>query len=234
MDIEFPQSDVKLASLAIRIREECEAVEMAGRTGLGHAIAAGKYLKQAHDQVGRGFRNWLTRNCLKKSACYNYMKLAECEQSVQNSGHSSIDAALKALRTKSGDASSKPKNNTGSSLNRSDWIRATLEERRQFLDSIGVEELCKAFSFALRAELRRRVAGQNRIATSPLGDTVAKGIRQALSLQKSSKPKDEPAMGVAAALNAINKKLEAEGLDLNNIAIVIDATVTQRQSRKAA
>jgi hypothetical protein len=39
-------------------------------------------------------------------------------------------------------------------------------------------------------------------------------------------------MQVAAALNVINKRLEAEGLDLNNVEVVIDRTATTR--RKAA
>jgi hypothetical protein len=77
-----------------------EAVDEAQSSALDHAITAGKHLKQAHDQVGRGFRGWLKKHGLKRSTCYQYMQLSD--QSVHDHRHfKSIGEALRALRAKS-------------------------------------------------------------------------------------------------------------------------------------
>jgi hypothetical protein len=124
--------------------------------------------------------------------------------------------------------------NTGkagtSSLNKAAWVKATVEERRHFINAIGADSLCEALSITMRAELRRRVAGQRRTAMSALDEIITKAMRQALSLQKASKVKDSPAPGVAAALNAVNNKLEAGGLDLNNVTIAVDPTTTRKHA----
>jgi hypothetical protein len=231
-DIVHEIDDVNLPDLAAKICYECDAVELADRTALDHAIAAGKFAAQAHKLIDRGFRRWLHQYGLKKSTIYDYMKLAQHETSVRSSGHSSIAAALRALRAKSGNSkrSSKSTRTTGSALTKAAWTKATPDERRLFLDAVGADSICAALSFTLRAELRRRVAGQQRATTSILGETVTKAFRQALSLQKVSKPKDTPAIGIACALNAINNKLAAADLDLNNIVIVIDPIATQKRA----
>jgi hypothetical protein len=223
-------ADVNVEELAVRIRDELTAAETAGRTALAHGIIAGKYCLQAHDQIGRGFRRWLEQHGLKKTTCYDFMKLARHEESVRRSGHSSIAAALRMLRTKAGKPSKSKKSGTGSPLSKAAWTEATLGERQKFLDAIGADALCETLSLTLRAELRRRVAGQQAAMASSLNETVAKGIRQALSLQKVAKPKDAPAMGVAAALNAVNNKLTSAGLDLNNLTIRLDQAATQKKA----
>jgi hypothetical protein len=225
-------TDVNLDQLAAKIREECAAADMAGRAALDHGISAGKYCLQVRKQIGRGFRGWLQQHGLKKTTVYDFIKLAEHEESVRRSGHSSIAAALRMLRGKTSKSSSfsesTNKSGTNSSLTKAAWTKATPDERQKFLDDIGADSICGALSFALRAELRRRVAGQQRATTSALSETIAKAIRQALSLQKVTKPKDSPAPGVVSALNAINNKLEAAGLDLNNVTVVIDPIATQK------
>jgi hypothetical protein len=128
------------------------------------------------------------------------------------------------LRAKSSKKTSKPK--PKSPLTKAIWTAASVEERRRFLDSIGVDSFCEAFSTSFRAELRRRVSGQRAAMSSALGDTLAAAFRQALSLQKSAKSKE-----VAAALNAVNNKLGGAGFDLNNITgVIIDAAATRRQA----
>jgi hypothetical protein len=229
-------SEVNL--LAARIREECAAidaegaaVEMASRAALEHAFVAGEHAIQARAKIGCGFRKWLADHGLKKSAIYNYIRLAEHKATVQSSGHFSIAAALRMLCAKSGNSGKSGKSrksNVDSPLSKAAWTKASLEERREFLVAVGADALCKALSFTLRAELSRRVAGQRRATSSALDETLSKAIRQALSLQKSAKSKDGPAMGVAAALNAINNKLTSVGMDLNDISVAIDPITTRK------
>jgi hypothetical protein len=131
------------------------------------------------------------------------------------------------LRANSG----KSKKSNASPLSKAAWTKATIWERRRFLDSLGVDSFCEALSHTFRTELKRRVAGQQAAETTELGKTIAAAFRQVLSLQKAGKPKDGPAMGVVSALNAINNKLTAAGLDLNNITGVnIDPAATKRKA----
>ena len=224
---------INLEQLAAEIRLDCTAVEEAGRCALDRAIAAGKRLLQVKECIDRGFRQWLKQHGFNKTNCYDFMLLARNEASVRSSGHSSIAAALRMLRAKSGhsnQSSNKPNKSNGSPLTKAAWKKATIAERRQFLDAIGVDSVLEAVSFAFRAELKRRVAGQQAAKTSALSEHIAAAIRQALSCQKSAEDsKGTPAMGVVAALGFINIKLAAAGLDLNNItAVTIDAAATRR------
>jgi hypothetical protein len=216
----LPELLVEIRAALEAVDKTLEAVDKAESSALEHAIAAGKYLRQAHEQVGRGFENWLKNNGLQKSTCYQYMQLFD--QSVHGHGRfASISEALRALRADTA-RPSKPKKKA---LSAADFHKAGLEERRAFLDAIGVEELCGSMSFTLRAKLQSRLP-QFRAKASTLGGTIAKAIQQALSLQKCSDRKGEAARGVANCLNVINAKLEAEGLSLNNVDVVIDRSAT--------
>jgi hypothetical protein len=61
-------------------------------------------------------------------------------------------------------------------------------------------------------------------------------LRQALSMQKTTKDKNTAAMGVATSLNMINNLLSKDGADLNNIVgLVIDMQATVvKPAKKAA
>ena len=231
-DIVRDSAKVNLDELAEKIRAEFGEAEAAGRRRIEHAIAAGEYLLKVKEQIGRGLQRWLAEHDLNRTNSYDFMTLAENEESVRRAGHSSIRAALRMLRGKSdksaaGKAGGKT-DTTGSPLNKATCTKATIQERQKFLDAIGANSLCEALSLALRAELRRRITGQQRTATSALNETISKAIRQALSLQKAAKVKNAPAPDVAATLNAINNKLEAGGFDLNNVTIAIDPAATQK------
>jgi hypothetical protein len=138
------------------------------------------------------------------------------------------------LRAKSGVSnkrSAKSNQSAASPLSKAAWTRATIDERRRFVDGIGVDSLFEALSLSFRAEVKRRIAAEQPTMTSALGETIAAGVRQALSLQKAAKAEDDPATGVASALNAINNKLAAVGFDLNNITkVIIDPAATQRRA----
>jgi hypothetical protein len=238
-DIITDGKNINLNELAAKIRHEFGKIDAAdheikavGHRGIGHAIAAGRYFFLVQQQIGRGFRRWLAAHGFKHSTAYNYMLLAEHAETVHRDGHSSIRAALRELRAKLGPSkrSDKPKQTHESPLTKAAWTKATIDEQRRFLDSVGADSLCKALSLSLRAELRRRVSGQQAAQTSALAETIAAGLRQVLSLQKTSKVKNMAAMGIASALNALNNKLEAAGLDLNNVAVVIDPNATQKKA----
>jgi hypothetical protein len=226
-----PQSVNVLEEHAAAIKRECCAFNAAGQSRLEHAIAAGKHVIAVQERIGHGLRRWLREYGLNKTDCYDFMLLARNEESVRSSGHTSIAAALRMLRAKSVESNKSNKKSDGSPLSRAAWTKATIGERQRFLDSLGVDSFCEALSSAFRTELKRRVAGQQAAETTALGETIAAAFRQVLSLQKAGKPIDGPAMGVVPALNAINKKLTAAGLDLNNITGVnIDPTATKRKA----
>jgi len=67
-------------------------------------------------------------------------------------------------------------------------------------------------------------------------EPVLMPLRQALSMQKTTKDKNTMAMGVAASLNMINNLLIKDGVDLNNIVgLVIDMQATVvKPTKKAA
>jgi hypothetical protein len=69
---------------------------------------------------------------------------------------------------------SKKSGASGSPLSKAAWTKATVQERQEFLDTIGADSICTALSFTLGAELKRRVADQQRATTSALRQTVAK------------------------------------------------------------
>jgi len=208
---------------------------------LNHALDAGDALNAAKEskEVPRGEWAAFVRQCgINERVARRYMQLAKARSVIEAKRTRESDLSLaEALRLLS---NHKPKNKPNkpkaapSPLTKASWRQATVEQRRGFLDAIGAAELCAAFSLGLRMELQRRVAGLARMAVSAVGETIAKGIRQALSLQKAAKPKDVPAVGVANALNGINNKLAASGLDLNHITIVIDPEATLAQKKAAA
>jgi hypothetical protein len=226
-DIVNETSEVNLEQLVAEIRRECAAAREAGRSRVDHAIAAGKHLLKVRERIGRGLRRWLEQHGFSKTDCYDFMLLAQHEQSVRSSGQSSIAAALRMLRAKSV-GPKRPGNKTnkrdGSPLSKAPWTKATINQRQRYLDDIGVDSFCEACSFAFRAELKRRVGKQQAAMGSALAGTVAAAIRHALSIQKTATDKDAPAIGVANALNGINNKLASAGLDLNDIEVVIRAT----------
>jgi hypothetical protein len=147
-----------LDGLLVCIKLEFEDVEKAEGTALDHAIAAAHHLNRARDLLPPkhpgGFRGWMEAHGLKKTQCYSYMKLAANEASVRTSGHTSIIAALKALsRAKP----RKPKSESPRALTKAAWVNATSDERREFLDAIGVDEILEAMSGEFGHKLRARV-----------------------------------------------------------------------------
>jgi hypothetical protein len=228
---------VDLAVLADTIRSHHQFVMAAINKGLDHAIAAGEGLNVAHEIVPHGKWTTYVHSCdLNERTARRYMQLAKARSMIEGNRSRATELSIAgALRLIGGNSKGKTKiDRTASSsppLSKAAWAKASIEDRRRFLEAIGANSLCEALSFALRAELRRRIAGQQTATTSSLAETIAKALRQALSLQKANNTSmDTPAAGVAAALDAVNNKLAGANLDLNNLVVVLDVMATQKKA----
>jgi hypothetical protein len=162
---------------------------------------------------------------------------AVIEAKRQHAADLSLRGALKLIATEKGTAKSSSKKNPAkptTTLSTLAWSEATPEQRQHFLDGVGLTSLLAAIPPAWHAEIERRVVGRRKAKASTLSDAVTKALRQALSLQKAHRDKDEMAPGVAAALNTINNLLVKAGADLNEISgITLDETLT-RAAKNAA
>jgi hypothetical protein len=146
--------DLDLHAEANEIRREFDAANTAGRTRLEHGIAAGfrllkvdEYLKRGPRQKG-GFRDWLRQHGFNKADAYDFMLLARNAETARNSGRSSIHATLQTLRAKVGNSGkSKKSGASGSPLSKAAWTKATVQERQEFLDTIGADSICTALSY---------------------------------------------------------------------------------------
>lgn len=98
--------DLNLEQEAAIIQRECAAADAAGHCRIDHGIEAGNHLINVKQCIGRGLRGWLAKHDLKKTQCYDFMLLALNAESVRRAGHSSIAAALRTLRAKSGGSTS--------------------------------------------------------------------------------------------------------------------------------
>ena len=182
---------IDLQEEAAAIRRESDAANTAGRTRLEHALAAGhrlltvdEYLKRGFHQKG-GLRDWIRQHGFNKSDAYDFMLLARNAETARNSGHSSIYATLQMLRTKIRQLRQVEKIGRLPLVPQQGRLRprATVQERQEFLATIGANSICTALSSTLRAEFKRRVADQQRATTSALGQTVAKvSARRAATL----------------------------------------------------
>jgi hypothetical protein len=103
MDISLEVPEVN--RLLALIRARCDTIEQVGRNALDHAIEAGKDARRIRDELlprkypGK-FRGWLEDHGLKRTQIYDYILLANNEESVRRAGHTSIRAALRALRAR--------------------------------------------------------------------------------------------------------------------------------------
>ena len=119
------------------------------------------------------------------------------------------------------------------------WKKADQQTRIAILDAIGGDGLLGALSQQVRREIERRVLNHHHKASaktnSKFNEQAAAALRQALSMQKTTKDKSTTAMGVATSLNMINNLLIKDGVDLNNIVgLVIDLQATVAKPTKKA
>jgi hypothetical protein len=165
----------------------------------------------------------------------------EIEAEIQRVGdYFSIRAALRKITKNNRKSSNKPKPPTDVTSFLSIWKKADHQTRVAILDAIGSDGLLGALSQQLRREIERRVLNHHHKATAQTNgksnERAAAALRQALSMQKTTRDKNTTAMGVATSLNMINNLLTKDGIDLNNIVgLVIDMQATVvKPTKKAA
>lgn len=239
---------VNLADVAAIIRTELQNEHKAGAALLRHAMAAGDALNLAQANLHKTnltWKRWLRENCFcSDRTAIVRQQLArhrnEVEAEIQKVGDDlSIRAVLRKInKSTKKTAKSKPPADVATFL--SIWRKADHQTRAAILDGIGCEGLLGALSPQLRREIERRVLGHHRkrsaFADVKFNSQAAGALRQALSMQKTAKDKNAPALGVVSALNMLNNLLIKSGIDLNNIVgfeIDMDATVA-KPTKKAA
>jgi hypothetical protein len=218
------------------IRASHQAVRNAAHNILREAITAGEALLKLKESVGHGeWGHYLRRHCeLSERTAQVYMRLAEhrakLEANPQRAADLSLRGALKLIGKEpdKGGKSAKSAKATAS-LSTLAWSNATAEERQRFVTGIGLVSWLAAIPPTWREDLERRIDGQRRAKSgSQVNTTISKALRQALSLQKTAKGKDNTSAAVAAALNGILNKLNAAGLDLNDLDVVVQASAAKR------
>jgi hypothetical protein len=217
------------------IRTSHQAVRNAAYNILREAITAGEALLKLKESVGHGeWGHYLRRHCeLGERTAQVYMRLAEhraeLDANPQRAADLSLRGALKFIGKEPGkDGKSAKSAKATTSLSTLAWSNATAEERQRFVDGIGLVSWLAAMPPTWRDDLERRVGGQR---GSEINTTISKALRQALSLQKTAKSRDNTSAAVAAALNGILNKLKAAGLDLNDVELT---TVRAARTKRAA
>jgi hypothetical protein len=242
-DIDTSSAPVNLSQLADKIRAAHQAVVNAANNALDSAMAAGDALIAARNggKIRHGdWARWLGQHCdLRERTARVYIQLAQNRELIgtkrQHAAELSLRGALRLIAGENSSADGSPKKKSpAATLSTLAWSEATPEQRRRFLDGIGLISLLAAIPPTWHAEIERRVEGLHKVKTDKLSDAVAKALRQALSLQKAHKG-DGMAPCVAAALNAVNNLLVKAGADLNEISgITLDENLTKARAKSAA
>jgi hypothetical protein len=212
------------------IQTSHQAVRNAAHNILREAVTAGE------ESVGHGeWGHYLRRHCeLGERTAQVYMRLAEHRAELEANPQRAADLSLRGalnLIGKEPDKNSKSAKSAKAttSLSTLAWSNATAEERQHFVDGIGLVSWWAAMPPTWRDDLERRIDGQRRTkSSSEINTTISKALRQALSLQKTAKSKDNTSAAVAAALNGILNKLKAAGLDLHDLNVVVQASAAKR------
>jgi hypothetical protein len=237
--------EVNLADVAVTICAELRSENKSGAAVLHHAMAAGDALNKAQANLHKTnltWKQWVRENCFidwrtarVRQQLANHR--AEIEAEIQRVGdYFSIRAALRKITKKKSPNKPKPPTDVTSFL--SIWRKADHQTRVAVLDAIGIDGLLGALSQKLRRDIEDRVLNRHHKASAKtngkFNEQAAAALRQALSMQKTTKDKNATAMGVAASLNMINVLLAKDGVDLNNIVgLVIDMEATVA-TKKAA
>jgi hypothetical protein len=223
-----PNQD-NLAAITIRIRSAHSAVGNAAHDLLTHAMAAGDALIEAHQEIPHGkWEVWLRHDCeLSVRTAARYIQLAKARSLFESSNRSrttdlTIAGALRLLGNgqRSKTANARPKASSG--LSSLDWDAADLEQRRNFLGSIGLLSFFAAMPPGWRRDIERRIVGQRAAAAAAATDLsvkVTKSLRLALSTKN---PKES-----IAALDAIRRLLERKGYDLHDLVIAVETAAAK-------
>jgi hypothetical protein len=218
---------VKLEEEAAIIQRECAAADAAGLSRLAHAIEAGKHALKVRNYIKRGFRSWLHAHDLKKTTLYDYMLLAEHEERVRSSGHSSIASALRMLRTRSNTSNRTTK--AKESLARH-WKREKELARTAFLDEIGIDEFRLSMSLTFYRRLRDLVRVE-RVESDPSGKgttLLKKALSHIRAADASNTSETAAAADIHEAANCLRALLKTLGNDPNSAVFGISAAAKKK------
>jgi hypothetical protein len=231
-------SSASIDEIATVVRDEIRQAQEAWRNALHHAMAAGDALIIVQPKVaGRGLRwkKWLKENCfVSDRTAMLYVQLARHRDDIEAEIQRGVELSLRGARRliSGSNKSGKPAQSARSSpLSSLAWSSATPEERRHFVSEVGLVAWLTAMPPTWRSELEHRIDGLRTASTktNAFDATISKALRQALSLQKTATQKDNTSASVAAALNGIINKLNAVGLDLNDVGVVVRAASATRK-----
>ena len=223
------------AELERGVSESHQGVGRAGRDALRLAMLAGDGLLEIRARKLIKHGQWselCCRTCGSARTAQIYVKLAKArailEENPQTSAGFSIDAALRFLRQRDGTLRA-PTKKKAPALSPRAWAAASSDERRRFLEAIGLLPLLAAIPPKWRVEIERRARRQGAAAVSKVAETVTMALRTVLSLQAGA-PRDEIAPGVVNGINAINNCLAREGLELHDLEILVVDGKTDRRA----
>jgi hypothetical protein len=203
-------SNQGLDELAATIRTEHQAVGLAARNMLEHALRAGDALQAAKRQVAEGgWESWVRKHCDLSLRCAQvYMQLAaarsQIEAQAQHAAPHSLRAALKLIGP-APETSSRLHNTTNKTKPATSfdalawWSGESIEGRRHFLDDVGSDPLLKA-------------------VPPTWGEDWALGKVSPLQLVKALEHKLAGNKSACKALAALRKTLQPPTIDLKVIA----------------
>jgi hypothetical protein len=152
--------------LAAVIRDELSKVQRCWSNALDHAMNVGDALIAAQPKVAASWKKWLRQKCfVAVSTAELYMQLArhrdQIEAELQRNAELSLRAARRliakpALRKRV----KTPADSIATKLVAA-WKAASNDQRRDFLDGIGIDEILVAMSAGFGRELRDRVSGSS-------------------------------------------------------------------------
>jgi hypothetical protein len=200
------QRRATLEQLAERVRTALKGVTLAGTNLLEHALAAGDALLAAKEAAGHGnWLAWLKRECdLSEDKAERYMQIARGRAKLEaNSArlrNLSLSNALRVIKKSEppGSKSSRPAAKTKKHATSLDalgwWSGASLEERRHFLEGVGVSQVVGHLSAVRLLDLLEgRLERDGINAAAPL-----KKLRELVDRSKTTLDlKALPAQGVA-------------------------------------
>ena len=172
----------KLKTLAETIQREHRAVGHAAGNMLSHAMAAGDALASAKAEVSPGgWGRWLKSECdLADRTAQRYMQLAAARVQLETNPSRATDLSITgALRLLGNQPRKRPVKTTkqpAPALNSLAWSEASPEERRRFLDAVGVASLLAALPDSMRLEIKRQLVAKAPRREKPAGRPIGDGF----------------------------------------------------------
>ena len=195
-------NEASLVELAERVHAAHVGVGLAAANLVEHALAAGDALIRAKEIVGHGnWLAWLRRECdLSEDRAERYMRIARGRATLEaNSArvrNLSLAGALQLLKQPRSRPTGKTEKQAATSLDALPWWSgASPEQRRHFLDGVGLTGVLAALPAGWQSMLEARLCGH--LSAMQLIDLLESrlerdGIAATVPLQKLRKLIDRP------------------------------------------